>query len=695
MIAVLLEPDGEHCALKLQSYLGTKFQAYRSACAAHGGRYRPGTEKTIVRIDAIGGLLADLAAAQIPIALDERVRARVEEAAQAASKLREVGKERVERSRSTLERLGMRLFRYQEIGIEWLAPRRTALLGDDMGLGKTMQTLLSLPDGASAIVVAPLAICVEWVHQTRRLRPDLRARRVAASDAFRWPLQSEVIAISYGSLPADAEPELEPGEVRVVKKDVFGRPMRDPILEDWGIPPNPTHLILDEAHLVKSAKTNRTKRVRALAKTVIANGGSVWLLTGTPLLNRENELWTVLETAGLGKDAFGTFPMFRQAIANVGQSSTLPEKLQRVMLRRRKDDVLTDLPPKRRTDLEVELDTRTASLCDELLSALKEKGMTADDLFGAIRHPLVFEMISKVRAAVASAKIPTLIEMVEAYEDAEKPLVVFSEHRAPIDTIGKRIGWATITGETKPEDRKRIVDEFQAGRLRGVAGTIKAMGVGVTLTRASEAIMVDLAWTPAMNAQAEDRLRRIGQRSAVLIQRLVANHEIDIRVIEILTKKQELIDGTVERATVDADRELASIPDVAEQQVTKLNSIPVMSLAEMEHLRSTQTAQTAAAASVATTVGSAPAPAPSLYRQAKNETERWAADGVRFLAGVDSDRAAVRNGIGFSKFDNDFGHSLATRLRAGQPMSERQWESIVKLARRYRRQLGAEPTNQA
>src|SRR5262245_5578154 len=130
-----------------------------------------------------------------------------------------------------------------------------------------------------------------------------------------------------------------------------------------------------------------------------------------------------------------------------------------------------------------------------------------------------------------------MLELVEQFEDQGGPLVVFSAHREPIEALAARGGWGVITGGTEPRRRQEVVDAFQAGRLKGVGRTIQAGGTGLTLTRASTALFVDLDWTPANNLQAEDRVCRIGQRAGhVRIIRMVSDHPLDRRVLRVLAR---------------------------------------------------------------------------------------------------------------------------------------------------------------
>ena len=133
-----------------------------------------------------------------------------------------------------------------------------------------------------------------------------------------------------------------------------------------------------------------------------------------------------------------------------------------------------------------------------------------------------------------------------------------------IPLLGSREGWAFIDGSTSAADREQIVEKFQNGKLRGIALSIRAAGVGLTLTRAWKAAFVDLDWTPAGNAQAEDRLCRIGQtHEHVEIVHMVSDHPLDQRVMELLVDKSRMIDGAIEQpeqglAPLDQDCPLVS-----------------------------------------------------------------------------------------------------------------------------------------
>jgi SNF2 family DNA or RNA helicase len=211
------------------------------------------------------------------------------------------------------------------------------------------------------------------------------------------------------------------------------------------------------------------------------------------------------------------------------------------------------MPPITTQTVTVEVDARSLKECDAYVTA--HGGL--DNILETLSKALDFKTMSKVASALAAAKIPAMLEHVESHEEQEEPLVVFSAHRAPIDVLTKRKGWGVITGDTSDKDRARLIEEFQAGKLRGMGCTIRAAGVAITLTRSCNLLFVDREWNPALNIQARDRVYRIGQDRPVSIVVLVANHPLDERVTELNLAKQALIDASVDgaREMQDADEE--------------------------------------------------------------------------------------------------------------------------------------------
>jgi SNF2 family DNA or RNA helicase len=424
---------------------------------------------------------------------------------------------------------------YQKIGGAWLQSMRSGILADSPGVGKTITSLMAITDGAPVIVICPASMKGIWFLETRKWRPDLCPDIISGRGNFRWPNPGELLIFNYDILPEPVPKGFPAGLI----------------------------VIVDEAHAVKSNKTKRHKSVKQIVKAAIFGTGHAWGLTGTPIQNDPYEGWNLLSAFGLENIAFGHFGKFlymfngRQGQFGIVYGAARPEVrdcLKKVMLRRTKSEVLPELPGLTIKDVPVSIPDDVRKVCDEAMAVLLANGI---DLNGALDRVEAtqlsgaeFEEVSRARMALAVAKIPALLEAVESFEDAGEPLVVFSAHRAPVDVLGQRKGWGRISGSDSSERRAEVVQQFQAGLLKGVACTIQAGGTGLTLTRSSNSIFVDQAWTPAINLQARDRIHRIGQTRGVVITRLIAAHAIDERVTAVLDRKTDLVDSVIDSGAV-------------------------------------------------------------------------------------------------------------------------------------------------
>ncbi len=692
-------------------YLGRDvFGRYLEAMRRSGASYQTGNKSYRAEVASVPRVVEELRAAGLEPQVAPELAASLQALAAQVREETSAASERADAVDAALRARGLALFPFQRTGVEWLAPRTGAILADDMGLGKTIQALISAPAGAPILVVCPAVAKGVWVREAAKWRPDLKPVALSGRGSFRWPVAGEMVVINYDILPEPPTAEENPTS--------FAGAALQPI------PGCPANLVLvaDEAHAVKNHKAARTARFRALSTAARAAGGRVWLLTATPLLNRPMELWSVLQAAQLQREALGNWKRFLALFdGHPGEyggyefgapSDEVPELLARVMLRRVKTDVLKDLPEKRRTEIEVDLDSKTAKLCDAALGAVDLAAAVAEAKAGRYTTPS-FEQLSRARAALATAKIPALLELLDSYEESGEPVVVFSAHRAPVDLVAERTGWAAITGDTSPETRTQIEADFQAGKLRGVAATIQAGGVAITLTRAAHAIFVDQAWTPALNSQAEDRIYRIGQSRGVLITVLVARHALDRRVADLLAEKAELIAATVD-AVVSApvEPELATrietviaesasvtvnlrgggqadlaalVAEVAAAEAAKVAAAE----AERERLRRRTPAERFKDAVVKRT-GQARACRAGLPRPARTEREEWIASALVRLAVDDSDHAAKRNDVGFNKADSYLGHAFCALLRE-EGLDEEQWSEAARMLAKYHGQVGRAP----
>ena len=640
-------------SFKPSAYLGGDlFAAYRGC--VDGARFDNASKSYLAPVARATAIVSRLQVAGFAVIAPESLQTAVVAAVAEVHATVANASARAAKVDADLKSKGLALYGFQRGGVQWLASRSNGLLADEMGLGKTIQTLIALPTGARVVVVCPAVAKGVWAREAAKWRPELKITTLKGRGNFVWPAANEIVIINYDILPAapktDSLPTIE------APADVV--------------------LVADEAHALKSAKAKRTASFRALATGVRAAGGKVWLLTATPLLNRPQELWSIFQAADLAREAFGSWNQFVTFFCGRAQKwggfewgtpdASVGERIRRVMLRRLRTEVLPDLPVKTYQEISASLDRAVKRECDEVM---EECG---NDVQKLVNSEVSFKTMSRVRAALATAKIPALLELVETYEESSEPVVVFSYHRSPLNELAKRDGWAAITGDTSPEERSRVEARFQAGELRGVAATIAAGGVAITLTKAAHAIFVDLAWTPALNAQAEDRICRIGQTRGCVVTRIVGDHSLDQLVTRLLSEKQALINASVELGA-NAEVVLPSVPDFAAAEPAE----PVLAPAQM----------VASGSPAVTSISKA-------RRQAGSECEEWAGSALLQLAADDQDHAAEENGVGFNRIDNSFGHSLAQQL-ATSGLTDKQWTAAIKLCRKYQGQVGEMPAEKA
>ncbi len=523
---------------------------FLAAVQSAGAKHDPRLAAYVCERDRTPDVILALRAKRFDVRVDAAMALAVEDALKdAEARRRSAGGTAAAAVRRTAA-AGAALYPYQRAGVAWLRQRPRALLADDMGCGKTLQALMAVPRNTGTVVVCPAVVKGVWEAEAARWRPDLTVTVLRGLGSFRWPVPNEIVVLNYELLPAH----------------VIGAHRLRAMDPRFGPPPMGLTVIGDEAHIVRNRDARRTQRFRTLARAALKAGGNIWLLTGTPMLSRPLELYNVLSAAELETDAFGTWSNFvelfrlrrggymgKQLVCAGSPDPSVPRLLGRVCLRRTRREVLPQLPPKTEREIVVpDLDDAVAKICDDAIALLREAGIDLTDSTLSVDltdSREVMQRIAAARSALATAKIPALVALAETYEAASEPLIVFSAHRPPVDVFAEREGWATITGDTSAARRTQIAEDFRAGKYRGLAATIPSAGVGLTLSggvaNACHVAFCDLDWTPALNAQAADRVHRIGQTRGVLVTRLVADHVLDRHVTRLLVEKQALIAATM------------------------------------------------------------------------------------------------------------------------------------------------------
>lgn len=583
------------------------------------------------------------------------------------------------------------LYPFQVEGVNFLSHKDKALLGDEMGLGKSVQSLMGIPTThGAAMVVCRAGLKYNWRDEVHKWRPDLKPVVLNGGGSFRWPNDGEVVIVN---------PEIIPDEFNTPKKNKGERMeaywdrlkvYRNGLKERHQKAAN-VNLIVDEAHDYKNREAKRSRKVKEFVKLARKLTG----LTGSPLSNRPEDLFGVLDVLGLAKEVFGTWERFQMLFnAYPGQYGGLvwgkpqpivPELLRRVMLRRLRAEVLPDLPPKTYTNLLVGgVDPALQRKLDELW----EEWGTALEIDGQLPP---FEKFSEVREKLARSRVPAMLEYVENAEEQGVPLVVFSAHLAPMDALLGRPGWAVITGDTKPEKRQEIVRAFQNGDLKGVGLTIKAGGVGINLTHAWKGLFVDLDWTPVANWQAEDRLARIGQKAnKVEIVRMVSDHPLDLHVQNLLVDKIDTIIKSIDLAVTGEKlpggaAKVGTEGETEEEFQARMTALVARAEADIANRKVQAEADRKAAAKGKVGTIHAREKAKLKVTALPLTPERTDAvrDSFKFMLSV-CDGAVTWDNQGFNKPDAAVAHWL---LSAGLE-TEQEVEAAYYMLHRYHRQLG-------
>ena len=396
---------------------------------------------------------------------------------------------------------------YQVVGVRHLLGHSSALLADDMGLGKTRQAVVAsrLAAGRAQVLVScPSSLTINWTREILAVYPQAHIAMIGQHDAV-TVTQADWIIANYERLGG------------LVK----ARDLRIEVL------------VIDEAHYLKEHEAGRTRNAFLLAERVPRR----FLLTGTPVLNREVELHTLLRLSG---HPIGMMPLadFRKVYAgDRGRRDELAAQLSQWMLRRGKD-VLKDLGEKTQQ-------IRYVKAPDDLAGY---RALMADDSLQAMPK------ITKLRQHLESLKFEFLIESIQCLPQDAKALV-FCEYIETVESLrqvlaSEGIAVVTLVGSDAPKKRMAAVDAFQSDpRVKVFIGTTQAAGVGITLTAANYVFFASLPWTPALKRQAEDRAYRSGQTRDVFVIVPVVAETIDEQIFALLDSKRE-----IELALVESNR---------------------------------------------------------------------------------------------------------------------------------------------
>ncbi|PVZ70356.1 DEAD/DEAH box helicase [Pelagibaculum spongiae] len=437
---------------------------------------------------------------------------------------------------------------YQYKGLQWMQLLRRlgygGILADDMGLGKTIQTLayLSVEKRSRrlvnpALVLAPTSLVSNWAREADKFTPNLKILVLHGPDRD-WMYEHipnvDVIITTYHLLVRDSE--------ELLKQHY-------------------SNVILDEAQAIKNPRARWSQTVRSIS------ADQRFCLTGTPMENHLGELWSQFDfllPGFLGKQShFRT--LFQVPIEKHGVESRqkmLSKRIRPFMMRRTKEQVAPELPPKTITIQTVRMEQQQAELYESVRMAMLGKVRKEIDKKGiGASRMMILDALLKMRQTCCdprllsldaakdveeSAKLTLLMEMLENLRVEGRKVLIFSQFAKMLGLIEEKLiekeySYSKLTGQTRK--RQEQIDAFQDGEKDVFLISLKAGGVGLNLTAADTVIHFDPWWNPAVENQATDRAHRIGQDKPVFVYKLIVEGSLEERIIEMQEKKQALAEA--------------------------------------------------------------------------------------------------------------------------------------------------------
>jgi len=418
---------------------------------------------------------------------------------------------------------------YQKDGVAWLATLRDAelcgLLADDMGLGKTVQAIAAMK--GRVLVVSPRSVLHNWAQELARFRPDLRVQRFDGRERV-FGDDVDVTLTTYGLLR---------NEIDALAAQRFDM------------------VFLDEAQTIKNPDSQVARAAFRL------DAAARFCLTGTPIENRLDELWSLMRFAAPGllgpRDDFSD--RYARAIERGDRDAgdRLRRRVRPFVLRRTKKEVLPDLPPRSEAVLYADLPSEERALYDAVRAATKKElverlaqgagVLAALEALLRMRQAACHPALLPGRDATSSAKIERLMGSLEELAGEGHRALVFSQWTSFLDLVEPHLRDANIPflrldGSTR--DREGVVRDFQSSDGPPVLLlSLKAGGTGLNLTAADHVFLLDPWWNPAVEEQAADRAHRIGQDKPVMVYRLVAKDTVEERILALQEKKRALSDA--------------------------------------------------------------------------------------------------------------------------------------------------------
>ncbi|MEA2177573.1 MAG: SWI/SNF-related matrix-associated actin-dependent regulator of chromatin subfamily A-like protein 1 [Solirubrobacteraceae bacterium] len=422
-------------------------------------------------------------------------------------------------------RLGGELAPFQWAGVRYLLEARRAFLADEPGLGKTVQALATLEadDAFPAVVVCPASLRLVWERE-----------------AAHWlPHRTTTLLTGRGTIPPPADITILSYEAVAAQRENLARR-------------RPQALVLDESHYCKNPRAKRTHAVRRLANALPPDALRL-ALSGTPVTNGAEEVVPQLRILGRLED-FGSGATLLKRFAGPGEEERLHWHLRRrCFVRRRKAEVLPQLPAKRQVVVPVALvNEQEYRLAErDVVAWLRSLPLDLRELDARVAATLRAERLAQLTALkrlAAKGKLAAAAAWIEDFRASGEALVVFAHHtEVQEDLLARFPDAGHLLGRDSQRAREETVRTFQDGTGPDllICSTLAA-GHGITLTRASNVAFLELEWTPAHHDQAEDRCHRIGQHDAVTAWYLLAAGTIDEQIAELLHSKRRIVEAVTD-----------------------------------------------------------------------------------------------------------------------------------------------------
>lgn len=445
---------------------------------------------------------------------------------------------------------------YQVTGVEWLYNIYKCgfggVLADEMGLGKSIQLIYFIKEvlkekkDAKILIIAPTSLVYNWNNEFDKFGSELKYKVFAENKAKRQEelknlTDTNILITTYGLIRED--------------KDYYEKM-------------NFEVIAIDEAQNIKNNMAQMTKIIKTL------KGNTKFALTGTPLENSVLELWSIFDFIMPGYLVSALTFNRKYGIKNIDEESVkvldnLKKQIRPFILRRKKKDVVKELPDKIENNIYIELNKEQKKIYLAELEKTKRKmeELLQDGIFNKSRIEIL-KLLTRLRQICIdpsltyenykgeASKIVELIPMIKDIISNGHKILLFSTYKTAIDIVNREltnndISCYVIDGSVSSKKRMELVDKFNNDNTNVFLITLKAGGTGLNLTSADVVIHLDLWWNPQAENQATDRAHRIGQKNTVEVIKLICKGTIEERILELQNKKKFLSDNLIEGEDID------------------------------------------------------------------------------------------------------------------------------------------------